>query len=263
VLDAAHHKSKRDVEQLVARVRPQPDVTAVVRKLPAPRHTRPPEVPLPAEEREADGSSPAATGVPAPALRLAQVKPLAPERFKVQFTVSRDTYDKLRQVQDLLRHTIPSGDPAAIFDRALTLLLAQVSKTKLAATSRPRPGREARPGSRHIPAAVKREVWRRDGGRCAFRGEKGRCSETGFLEFHHVVPYAEGGATTCENLEIRCRTHNVYEAEQYLAPAQPFLVRETRAAYGRGPSTRSGPSLTASLRGGTHSRFTFPKRHEA
>ena len=38
--------------------------------------------------------------------------------FKVQFTVGRDTYDKLRHVQDLLRHSIPNGDPAAIFDRA-------------------------------------------------------------------------------------------------------------------------------------------------
>jgi hypothetical protein len=39
----------------------------------------------------------------------------------VQFTVSRETYDKLRHAQDLLRHTIPTGDPAVIFDRALTL----------------------------------------------------------------------------------------------------------------------------------------------
>lgn len=36
VLDSARHKSKRDIEQLVARLRPQPDVPAVIRKLPAP-----------------------------------------------------------------------------------------------------------------------------------------------------------------------------------------------------------------------------------
>lgn len=202
------------------------------------------------EEREADGLAPAPPIAAAATTRPPEMKPLAPERYKVQFTVSRETYEKLRQVQDLLRHTIPSGDPAEIFHRALTLLLAHVSKTKLAATNRPRLGREARLGSRHIPAAVKREVWRRDGGRCAFRGEQGRCCETGFLEFHHVVPYAEGGATTCENLELRCRVHNVYEAEQHVAPqAQPFLVRETRAVYGMGSLTRSGPSLVASLRG--------------
>jgi hypothetical protein len=42
------------------------------------------------------------------------VTPLAPERYKVQFTVSRATHEKLRRVQDLLRHSIPNGDPAAI-----------------------------------------------------------------------------------------------------------------------------------------------------
>ena len=97
-----------------------------------------------------------------------EIKPLAPERFKVQFTVSRDTYDKLRQAQDLLRHSIPNGDPAAIFDRALTLLLSDLSKTKFANADRPQAGRESKPGSRHVPAAVKREVWHRDGGQCAF-----------------------------------------------------------------------------------------------
>jgi 5-methylcytosine-specific restriction endonuclease McrA len=55
-------------------------------------------------------------------------------------------------------------------------------------------------------------VWRRDEGRCAFIGERGRCQETGGLEFHHVVPYAQGGAATTENIQLRCRSHNVHEA---------------------------------------------------
>ena len=37
LLDAARHKSKREVEQLVAHVRPQQDVPSLVRKLPASR----------------------------------------------------------------------------------------------------------------------------------------------------------------------------------------------------------------------------------
>ena len=117
--------------------------------------------------------------------------------------------------QDLLRHAIPNGDAAAIFDRALTLLLADLEQAKFAATAHPRAARPAASGSRHIPAAVRREVWKRDDGRCAFVGTHGRCTERGFLEFHHVVLYAEGGATVAENLELRCRAHNIYEAEQY------------------------------------------------
>jgi hypothetical protein len=140
------------------------------------------------------------------------VKPLAPELYKVQFTVSRDTHIKLRRVQDLLRHQLPNGDPAAIFDRALTLMLDELERKKLGATSMPRPTKAAAARSRHVPAAVRRAVWSRDEGRCAFIGAQGRCRETGLLELHHVVPYATGGETTVRNIELRCRAHNQYEA---------------------------------------------------
>ena len=66
------------------------------------------------------------------------VTALAPERYRVQFTVGEATHEKLRRVQDLLRREIPDGDPAAIFDRALTLLLEDVARKKLAATSKPK-----------------------------------------------------------------------------------------------------------------------------
>ena len=79
-----------------------------------------------------------------------------------------------------------------------------------------------------MPAAVRRAVWARDGGQCAFIGANGRCRETGFLEFHHVVPYASGGATSVENLQLRCRAHNAYEAERDFGP---WLVREAAAVF--------------------------------
>jgi 5-methylcytosine-specific restriction endonuclease McrA len=168
------------------------------------------------------------------------VTPLAPERYKVQFTVTRETHDKLRRAQNLLRHSIPNVDPAAIFDRALTVLLGDLERAKCAATDRPRAARPAPWGSRHVPAAVKRAVWKRDGGQCAFVGAAGRCTERGFLEFHHVKPYADGGATVVENLELRCRAHNMYEAEQHFGVRLPLLVREVRDIPYCVPA-RSGP----------------------
>ena len=45
---------------------------------------------------------------------IVEIKPLAPERYKVQFTVSGETYATLRQVQDPIRHLIPDGDVALI-----------------------------------------------------------------------------------------------------------------------------------------------------
>jgi hypothetical protein len=158
------------------------------------------------------------------------VIPLAPERYKMQLTVSAETHRKLRRAQDLLRHTIPDGDPAEIFDRALTLLVARLEKTKLSATDRPGRGRSVSPGSRHIPAAVRRAVWDRDEGRCAFVGAHGRCTERGFLEFHHVVPYADGGLATVENIQLRCRAHNAYEAEEYFGLRTPTSPEDRAGA---------------------------------
>jgi 5-methylcytosine-specific restriction endonuclease McrA len=230
VLDRARHKTKREVEQLVAQLAPKPDVQPGIRKLP---HSKPE---FPREQPRAHLPEPAPQPRPAPSVagaqtRPADVKPLAPERYKIQFTVDRETYERLRRVQDLMRHTIPNGDPGVIFARALTLLHAEVAKTKFAATDRPLAPHRAQPLLRHIPAVVKRAVWLRDGGRCAFRGTHERCTETGFLEFHHVVPFAQGGETTSSNIELRCRARNAYEAEQWFGPRHPPLLREQRSEY--------------------------------
>jgi hypothetical protein len=61
---------------------------------------------------------------------------------------------------------------------------------------------------------VKRAVWLRDGGRCAFVASAGRrCNERAFLEFHHREPYAIGGEAAVANISLRCRQHNAYEGQ--------------------------------------------------
>src|SRR4030095_7184775 len=100
---------------------------------------------------------------PAPEPSPASIAPLTPERCRIQLTVSAEPHDKFRRAQALLRHAVPSGDAAEIFDRAITLLIERLERERCAATARPRAstaGGAAR--SRHIPAAVQRAVWRRD-----------------------------------------------------------------------------------------------------
>lgn len=123
---------------------------------------------------------------------------------------------------------------AEIFDRALTLLLAELRKTRHAATSRPRSKHRIANTGRYVASAVKREVWARDGGQCAFVGAAGRCSERGFLEYHHVIPFADGGATDATNLQLRCRAHNAFEAQRWsgegsVSGGQPDLRPGLRA----------------------------------
>ena len=208
VLEEARHGSRRQIERLVARLNPLPDVPAQIRKLPT-------KAPAPAVVPEAPAAPLLAGPLPATAApsRRDEVLPLAPERFKVQFTASANLHEKLRRAQDLLRHRIPDGDLSAVFELALNALVERLEKEKLAATDRPRASRGVASGSRNVPAEVKRAVWKRDGGQCAFIGNQNRrCDETGFLEFHHLVPDACGGPATIANIALRCRAHNQYEA---------------------------------------------------
>jgi hypothetical protein len=207
VLESARGKRRAQVEEIVAGLWPWPDVPPSIRRLPSPK----PAVPSP-EPLAAAGVVPSFPPPPA-AARPASVTPLSPARYKLQLTIGGETLDKLRLAKDMLRHAIPSGDDAAVLDRALTTLLAELARRKFAATDQARPARGTAPGSRHIPAEVKRTVWLRDLGRCAFVGLDGRrCGERGFVEFHHVHLYAVGGEATVKNIQLRCRRHNDYEA---------------------------------------------------
>ena len=247
LIEAARHRSKSEIEALLARRRPRPDVPNLVRKLPTKRGgevqvviSAPGTVGTDAALDTATLWKPAETAAPttvtpvttaatatgeevlatagaamAPEARVvrAVISPLAPERYKVQFTASVVAHASLRRAQDLLRHRIPDGDVSKVFELALAALVEKLEKEKLAATTRPRPSGGVGPGSRRIPAAVKRAVWKRDGGRCVFIGKGGRpCAETGCLEFHHLVPFGRDGEATMENIQLRCRAHNQYEA---------------------------------------------------
>jgi len=112
IIETARRKSKRNVEHLVASLRPQPAVPSVVRKLPQPISERLPEVvptSRPNQSLTPQVASSAPT-MPEPKPAPALVKPLAAERYEVQFTVTTETFEKLRRVQDLMRHACPTGD---------------------------------------------------------------------------------------------------------------------------------------------------------
>jgi hypothetical protein len=236
LIAAADGLGKRAVEEMLARRFPRPDVAPLVRKLPsAPIAAEPARLAIepPAPAETAPPPRPfVATPPPRPL-----ATPLSADRYQIRFTASADTWQKLRLAQDLLRHSVPNGDPAEIIDRALTALIADLARKKAAAVSAPRNGRATAAGSRHIPAKVRRAVWVRDHGRCAFVGAANRrCGARGFLEFHHVQPFGAGGATTVANVQLRCRAHNAYESVLFYGPAKAFrredAIKEATATYG-------------------------------
>jgi hypothetical protein len=209
MLASAVGKTKREVEELVARLAPQPHVPPSIRKLPerAPAAAEPPPL-----------LSPTPSVAPPPAVQ-AEVKPLAAEAYKVAFTADRALKAKLERAEELMRHRVGRGNLAAVIDRALDLLIEEVTKERFGKVRAPRTsGAEAEQRSavsRHIPDAIKREVHERDGGRCAFVSEEGRrCEERGGLEFEHRDGFARTGRHTVAGLALFCRTHNQHAADK-------------------------------------------------
>ncbi|MBT8493810.1 MAG: HNH endonuclease [Deltaproteobacteria bacterium] len=199
LMGRAAGKSKRAIEELVRELAPLPDVKASVRKV------RAPKLSARSANAPANSSEQLFPGRVQPA-KPAKVQPLAPARFHVQFTASQALKNNLERAQELAGH---------------------------------KPGRVANPRSRYIARAIKREVFERDQGQCTFVDDKGRrCSERKGLHFDHVVPHARGGASTADNLRLRCGPHNQLAAEQAFGP----LFMQSRA--GRRKLPGEGPALS-------------------
>ena len=162
--------------------------------------------------------------------QMAALSPGAPDLVTIHLRVRVQTRDKLRRAQDLWRQA-GGGATADILDRALTLLVADLEKKKLANVTRPRRARKIAPSSRYIPAWLRRAVTSRDGNQCKFMGTARRCPETAALQVHHVIPHEYGGLATLENLELRCPAHNQYEAKLDFPVIAP-TVRERPPRYG-------------------------------
>jgi hypothetical protein len=239
LLRAAVHKTKAEVEALVADLAPAPDARQLVRKLPAPKLAR--ETPSTQPDLLSTSCLPDVTPaapmlVAAPPLRPAArpapaprpVTPLGQERYRIQLTATQGLHDKLKQAQELLRHRVPNGDIATVVELALERLVRDLKKERFAQTERPRELRATpNPDSRHIPHAVRREVAQRDGEQCTFVSADGhRCTETGMLEFDHQDAFARGGPPTPDNVRLLCRAHNQLHAERTFGRA---FMQQARA----------------------------------
>ena len=285
----ATHKSKREIEKLLAAWFPKPDVKSQIRKLPdipklvhssslsAQTSTPPIQSETSGElvqesffssqvSQEQQGVISQAAAMPLvsspaveqPASRRDLISPLSSSRYKVQFTADAKLTEKINEAQDLLGTQIARGDLAELFEQSLDVLIARLKNKKHGVTSHPHvqhraqaetKGGEGERGSdrgstssdvsenrrsndgssvevpkkkgnkpsrsRYIPRSVRRQVYERDGGQCAYVSPNGnRCSEKSGLEYHHRKAFGLGGGSTAENLEVRCKCHNLLAAEQ-------------------------------------------------
>lgn len=180
-----------------------------------------------------DGSAVTSLALPSGASCRSEVV----ERFEVRVTIDRHAYERLRHLQTLMSHAIPDGDLAQVLGRAVETTIAVIERRKIGAPRSSRneskerktaklakSGRTIQPKTakrgRYIPAPIRREVWNRDGGQCTFVGTGGhRCQARHLLQFDHIEPVARGGGSSAQNLRLRCRAHNQYEAERSFGSA--------------------------------------------
>jgi 5-methylcytosine-specific restriction endonuclease McrA len=129
-------------------------------------------------------------------------------------TVSAAFVADLETVRQALSHKLPGGSLEEVLHECMRTTLQKIecrrrgAGKKTSATVPPE-------GSRYVPVAVRNEVWERDDGQCTFVGRTGhRCGSRHQLQLHHIDPFAKRGPATAANLTLRCRSHNLYAAEQ-------------------------------------------------
>lgn len=188
--------------------------------------------------------------------------PQIEKRLLIQFLASPGFMKKYDEVRSLLSNRLKRASFESVFEAALDEVIDRHSptrrqarrETRQAANSmkstkstkttkltkstrstksrRPNPPRTIgkQPESRRrrpIAAAVRDEVYKRDGGQCTYKGSNGkRCNSQNNLQIDHVVPVTRGGSNIASNLRLLCPKHNRLEAER-------ILGRDLMGQYGR------------------------------
>jgi hypothetical protein len=196
LLEQASGASKMEVLTLVAELQPEP-------------------------EARRDVIVPVAPSRAEPTAEAAHI--LAPPQHRFHFTADAELLHLVEKLRGHLRHKIPDGRLESIFKEAAQSLLARIEREKNVLTQ-PTRSKVVRQGSRFVPKGIKREVWTREGGRCAYSDPSGRrCESREALEYDHIVAWADGGRSdTTDNIRLLCRAHNQRLGRRRFGPRRAF-----------------------------------------
>jgi hypothetical protein len=176
-----------------------------------------------------------------PASRRPTLQPITADEFSLRVTIDAELKADLDTLKALLSHKVPNGDLRAVLREAVRCGIEKHGRRKGAvepARKRATPAAVPAPSSARSPsrparrptAEVRRQVWKRDGGRCAWIGpDARRCGSTWQLEFDHIEAAALGGSATIENGRLLCRSHNMAHAETTFGRETMDLFRSSAA----------------------------------
>jgi hypothetical protein len=267
VVARAAYLTKAEVERLVASLAPRSAPKEGLRRTPdrrdLPSAALAPPLAPPAPGREvtcapSTGAPTPAAEAPAPARAPESrptVRPVDADTYSLRVTVDAAFKAELDALKALLAHKVPSGDLAAVLREAVHCALEKHGKRKgtvvpkrkrKASAEAQRPASAGQQACAPVPAEVRREVWRRDEGRCTWRGPDGhRCGSRWKLELDHIRPAALGGPSTVENLRVVCATHNQLHADQVFGREYMDAARRGRPRVGEVASPRDSAGTPA------------------
>ena len=247
--------TKAEVERLAASLQPRVAPRDGLRLRPssaAPPREHPPSTEEPPEPTLSAGNlpEPQPSFAPAPPPSRTTLHPVDAENYSLCVTVDTALKKDLEELKALLSHKLPRGDLAAVLREAVQCALEKHRKRRGAAEpARKRkspvaakPAKQTVHGRQPIPAAVRREVWKRDEGRCTT---------------------SSGGRTwSCSGPRRRPERVKALLPADVAAPHQRCeRVRSFAAGASTGPATNVSRRTEPSRTGGSASRTTIARQH--
>jgi 5-methylcytosine-specific restriction endonuclease McrA len=134
---------------------------------------------------------------------------LSSKETLIQFTADDELNQNLEKLKQLLSHKNPQSRYDVLFKELAKIALDKLDPERRKTKPRKTPTSELK-HSRYIPQALKRHVWRRDGGCCSYENPKTKkkCGSRYFVQVEHIIGFAKGGPATLENLTLLCGAHN-------------------------------------------------------
>jgi 5-methylcytosine-specific restriction endonuclease McrA len=206
VLPRFYGLSKQEALELAAELKPRPVVPVRTVVTIEDVKTTVPEI------------RPGEPGIPRTEAQRTLVEPMTAVVSRIHITVSREFLALLKKAKAGESHRNPGATDEQVLTAALQALIEKQGKRKAS-----------------VPARVKREVMKRDEGKCQWKlADGGICGATVRLEIDHVQPRGRGGSSTVENCRLLCKAHNLEAAREAYGDAHMdlFAAREEVATYG-------------------------------
>ncbi len=155
-------------------------------------------------------------------------KPLTYDKTLIQFLADPELMKKIHRLKSLMSHQNPESRLDLLFGKVVDIALekldperreARRGKRFIPAKAKPEevpPTSAAKNRGRHIPKAIRDRIWLRDQGKCLYRDIKtGKiCGSTHGIQLDHRHPFSLGGNHSLENLRLRCKNHNLFQAKE-------------------------------------------------